>query len=512
MKSYLSTIGKDLPAGVVVFLVALPLCLGIALASGAPLMSGLISGIIGGIIVGFLSGSHLSVSGPAAGLTVIVLDAITELGSFEIFLSAVAIAGALQLILGYAKAGIIGLYFPVSVIKGMLAAIGIILIMKQLPHFMGIDQDAFGEMNFVGTDGRNTFEELAFAFSSIHQGALLVGTLSLLIMLGWDNYIKDRLGPLRLVPGALLAVVAAVLGNKLLPSIDPSFAIGGNHLVSIPAIDLSNRSTLPLPDFGALLDPAVWKVAIVIAIIASLETLLSVEAVDKLDPHRRHTPTNRELKAQGVGNLLSGLLGGLPMTAVIVRSSANVEAGAESKMSAVYHGLLLLVCVLLIPGLLNLIPLSALAAVLLVVGFKLTKPELYRSQMRNGMRQFLPFIVTILAILFSDLLTGILVGMTVAVFYILQTNYKTPYFYHEELHPDRGGHKVIRLVLSEHVSFLNKASLQLTLDHLPENSEVVIDGSKSAEIDFDALKIIKDFKIQARDKGIQLELVGIPEP
>lgn len=508
MKSYLSTIGKDFPAGIVVFLVALPLCLGIALASGAPLMSGLVSGIIGGVIVGFLSGSHLSVSGPAAGLTVIVLDAITELGSFEIFLSAVAIAGVLQLLLGYAKAGIIGLYFPVSVIKGMLAAIGIILIMKQLPHFMGIDQDAFGEMNFIGTDGRNTFEELAFAFSSIHRGALLVGTLSLLIMLGWDNFLKDRLGPLRLVPGALLAVVAAVSANKLLPGIDPSLAIEGNHLVSIPPLD----SSMAFPDFSALLNPTVWKVAVVIAIIASLETLLSVEAVDKLDPHRRHTPTNRELKAQGVGNLLSGLLGGLPMTAVIVRSSANVEAGAESKMSAVYHGLLLLVCVLLIPGMLNMIPLSALAAVLLIVGFKLTKPDLYRAQMRNGIRQFLPFIVTIVAILFSDLLTGILVGMTVAVFYILQTNYKTPYFYHEERHPDRDGHKVIRLVLSEHVSFLNKASLQLTLDHLPENSEVVIDGSKSAEIDFDALKIIRDFRINAKDKGITLELVGIPEP
>jgi MFS superfamily sulfate permease-like transporter len=513
VKRYLGHIGKDLPASVVVFLVALPLCLGIALASGAPLMSGLISGIIGGIVVGLLSGSHLSVSGPAAGLTVIVLDAITELGGFELFLVAVVLAGAIQLILGYAKAGIIGLYFPVSVIKGMLAAIGLILIMKQIPHFLGIDQDAFGEMSFIGTDGRNTFQELFYAFTHIHTGALLVGIVSLLMMLVWDNFLKLRIPGVKLVPGALLAVILSVVLAGVLAGFDPAWAIGTEHLVQIPLLfggePLSDL--VLLPDFSGLSNPAVWKVAVVIAIIASLETLLSVEAIDKLDPHKRFTPNNRELKAQGAGNLLSGLLGGLPMTAVIVRSSANLEAGARSKMSAVYHGVLLLVSVLMIPGILNLIPLSALAAILLIVGFKLTKPALYRSQLRNGLRQFIPFIVTILAILFTDLLSGIFIGMSVAIFYILKTNYKTPYFYHEERHPDRDGHKVIKLVLSEHVSFLNKASLQLTLENLPENSEVIIDGTQSAEIDFDALKIIQDFRIHALDKNIQLELVNIPE-
>ncbi|MBP6184444.1 MAG: SulP family inorganic anion transporter [Saprospiraceae bacterium] len=515
MKSTLSHFGKDFPAGVVVFLVALPLCLGIALASGAPLMSGLVSGIIGGIVVGMLSGSHLSVSGPAAGLTVIVLDAISELGGFELFLVAVMIAGALQLLLGYIKAGIIGLYFPVSVIKGMLAAIGLILIMKQIPHFLGIDQDAFGEMNFIGTDGKNTFEELFLAISNVHPGALLSGVISLLIMLLWDNVIKNRIPvpSLKLVPGALLAVVAAVLLNRVMFTIHPSLLIETSHLVQIPPLDFGNgiRSVLVSPDFNGFTNPAVWKVALIIAIIASIETLLSVEAIDKLDPHKRLTPNNQELKAQGIGNMLSGFLGGLPMTAVIVRSSANVEAGARSKMSAVYHGLLLLICVLLIPNIMNLIPLSALAAVLLIVGFKLTKPALYQSQIRAGVRQFLPFIVTIIAILFSDLLTGILIGMTVAIFYILKTNYTTPYFYHEEKHPDHEGHKVIRLVLSEHVSFLNKASLQLTLENLPNNSEVTIDGTQSEEIDFDALNIIHNFKDGgAVDKNIKLELVNIP--
>lgn len=513
LPTYLRHTGRDLPASVVVFLVALPLCLGIALASGAPLMSGLISGIIGGIVVGFLSGSHLSVTGPAAGLTVIVLDAITELGTFELFLTAVVISGVLQLILGYIKAGIIGLYFPVSVIKGMLAAIGLILIMKQFPHFLGIDQDAFGEMNFIGTDGRNTFEELFYAFSHIHIGAFMVGVLALVVMLVWDNLIKVKVSQLKLVPGALLAVVLAVVVSKILSGLGADFVIGNEHMVQIPLMNGAEGvgSLLQFPDFAGLTNPVVWKVAVVIAIIASLETLLSVEAVDKLDPHKRLTPNNRELKAQGVGNLLSGLVGGLPMTAVIVRSSANLEAGARTKMSAVYHGLLLLVAVLLIPTILNQIPLSALAAILLIVGFKLTQPALYRSQMRNGVRQFVPFIVTIIAILFTDLLTGIIIGMNVAIFYILKTNYKTPYFYHEEKHPDHDGHKVIRLVLSEHVSFLNKASLQLTLENLPENSEVTIDGTQSAEIDFDALKIIQNFQVSAKDKGIKLELVNIPE-
>lgn len=510
--NYLKEFKKDLPAGLVVFLVALPLCLGIALASGAPLMSGLISGIIGGVVVGALSGSHLSVSGPAAGLTVIVLDAITDLGSFELFLTAVVMAGALQLILGYAKAGIIGLYFPVSVIKGMLAAIGIILIMKQLPHFLGIDSDAFGEMNFWGTDGRNTFQEFAYALTHIQPGALIIGAVALAIILGWDNWLKGKFAATKTIPGALLAVIAAILINVYFAQSQAALVLDKTHLVQIPALSMANglASNFTFPDFGGFLNPAVWQVAVVIAIIASLETLLSVEAVDKLDPHKRHTPTNQELKAQGVGNLISGFLGGLPMTAVIVRSSANLEAGAQTKMSAIYHGVLLLVCVALIPNILNQIPLSALASVLLVVGFKLTKPSLYKMQFRNGIRQFAPFIITILAILLSDLLVGILIGMSVAVFFILKTNYETPYFYQEE-GPGQEAKSRIKLVLSEHVSFLNKASLQTTLENLPENTEVVIDGSQAVEIDFDALNIIYDFREMAKDKNIDLKLQSIPE-
>ncbi len=504
---------KDLPAGVVVFLVALPLCLGIALASGAPLMSGLITGIIGGLVVGGLSGSALSVSGPAAGLAVIVLDSISELGSFEGFLSAVVLAGVFQIILGYLKAGIIGLYFPVSVIKGMLAAIGIILILKQLPHFLGIDMDAFGEMSFYGTDGRNTFEEVFYGFTHIHQGAFIIGLLSLLTMLGWDLYIRKWIPTVSLIPGALLAVVLGIVLGQLLATVGPDLAIGVEHSVQIPipGPEAGLSSLLVFPDWSSLGSMVTWKIAIVIAIIASLETLLSVEAVDKLDPHKRHTPQNREMKAQGVGNMISGLVGGLPMTAVIVRSSANVEAGAESKLSAIIHGLLLAGCVLGLPHILNLIPLSALAAILLVIGFKLTKPTLYQSQLRNGIRQFLPFITTIVAVLLTDLLTGIIVGLAVGIFYVLKTNYKTPYFYHEEDHPDRDGHKVIKLVLSEHVSFLNKASLQLTLDHLPNHCEVIIDGSQSKEIDFDAIRLIHNFKEMAKDKNIILHLIDVPE-
>ncbi|MCF8237329.1 MAG: SulP family inorganic anion transporter [Saprospiraceae bacterium] len=504
---------KDIPAGIVVFLVALPLCLGIALASGAPLMSGLITGIIGGIVVGGLSGSALSVSGPAAGLAVIVLDSISSLGSFDAFLVAVVLAGVFQVILGYLKAGIIGLYFPVSVIKGMLAAIGIILILKQIPHFLGIDMDAFGEMSFRGTDGRNTFEELIYGFTHIHQGAFIIGILALVTMLGWDNYVKKWIPSLGLIPGALLAVILGIVIRQLMATAGPGLEIGLEHAVQIPipAPGEGLTSLLTFPDWSAISFIETWKVAVVIAIIASLETLLSVEAVDKLDHHKRHTPLNREMKAQGVGNFLSGLIGGLPMTAVIVRSSANVEAGAESKLSAIVHGILLAGCVIGLPHLLNQIPLSALAAILLIIGFKLTKPTLYKSQMQSGIRQFLPFITTIIGVLLTDLLTGIVIGLAVGIFYVLKTNYKTPYFYHEEAHPDRDGHKVIKLVLSEHVSFLNKASLQLTLDHLPEHSDVIIDGSQSKEIDFDAVRLIHNFKEMAKDKHITLELIDIPE-
>ena len=513
MKYTLSDFSKDGPAGLVVFLVALPLCLGIALSSGAPLLSGLISGIVAGIVVGALSGSHLSVSGPAAGLTVIVLDAIGEMGSFENFLVAVVLAGIIQILMGVFKAGIIGLFFPVSVIRGMLAAIGIILILKQIPHFLGIDSDAFGEMSFLGTDGRNTFEELAYATTHMEYGALIIGLISLFVMLGWDLFLRVRIKALSFIPGALLAVLAGVILNQYYKGVTPAIFLEASHLVQIPKFGFNAESSdlMNFPSFGALSSFTTYKEAVVIAIIASLETLLSIEAVDKLDPHKRRTPNNKELRAQGIGNVIAGFIGGLPMTAVIIRSSANVDAGAATKVSAIFHGILLAVCVLLIPNILNMIPLASLAAILLIVGFKLNKPSLYHQQFYNGIRQFLPFIITIIAILFSDLLIGILIGLCVSIFFILQTNYNTPYFYLEDEHSDEEKDKHITIHLSEHVSFLNKGRLQKTLEELPPECEITIDGKNTLDIDFDVLNVIYDFNSTAHERGISVNLINIPE-
>jgi MFS superfamily sulfate permease-like transporter len=512
-RAYLREYRSDIPASLVVFLVALPLCLGIALASGAPLFAGLITGIVGGIVVGFLSGSHTSVSGPAAGLAVIVLAAITELGSYELFLTAVVLSGVIQLVMGFAKAGIIGLYFPSSVIKGMLAAIGLLLILKQLPYFFGVTAEFFGDDSFIDDAGGNTFTELLYSMSHIGWGSFIIGAIGLAIMILWEAPFFKKRPAFRLLPGALMAVVLGVLINAFFIRFYPSLAIEAKQLVIIPNLSDPEvfATAFAFPDVSGLLSPVVWRIAFVIALIASLETLLSIEAVDKLDPHKRHTPKNRELKAQGAGNLISGLIGGIPMTAVIVRSSANIDSGSRTKMSAIYHGILLLVCVLAIPGILNLIPLSALAAVLLMVGYKLSKPSLYRLQFSLGWNQFLPFIITIIAILLTDLLIGIFIGLGVGIFFILRANYKTPYFYHaEEGHSGPDGRKKIRLILSEHVSFLNKASLLLTLDELPENSEVTIDGTLCQEIDHDALAIIRDFVIGAPERDIKVRLKRVP--
>jgi MFS superfamily sulfate permease-like transporter len=507
---YIKNLKKDIPAGLVVFLVALPLCLGISLASGAPLFAGVITGVIGGVVVSLLSGSQLSVSGPAAGLTVIVLNGIQSLGSFEAFLLAGVIAGVLQLVLGYLKAGIIGLYFPSSVIKGMLAAIGLILILKQIPHFMGADEDFFGEMSFFQEDGRNTFSELGYAFSHIQVGALVIGLISLAILILWESKPLQRISFFKLVPGALVVVVASVFINHAFNLFNPGWFIAKSHMVNLPVFASPGQivGELRFPDFSQLTNPSVYVVAFTIAIIASLETLLSVEAVDKLDPHKRITPPNRELKAQGIGNILAPLIGGLPMTAVIVRSSANVNAGGQTKLASFVHGLLLLSSVFFLSVFINQVPLSALAAVLLMVGFKLTKPVLYMKQWKLGSEQFIPFIVTILAILFTDLLKGITVGLVIGVFYILKANYKSPYFFHKEEHPEK---ETIRIQLSENVSFLNKASIVMTLDHLPEDSRVIIDGSKSTFIDYDVLEAIEDFKVSAKDRNITVELIDVPE-
>ncbi|TXB65149.1 SulP family inorganic anion transporter [Vicingus serpentipes] len=499
----------DLPAGLVVFLVALPLCLGIALAStGDPslLFSGVISGIVGGIIVGFVSGSPLGVSGPAAGLTAIVLTSIETLGTFEAFLMAVVLSGIIQIILGLLKAGIIGFYFPSSVIKGMLAAIGLILILKQIPHALGFDKDAMGDSAFLQVDGHNTFSEIFYAFQFPSTGAIIISLISLLLLIVFETKAIKKISLFKFVPGALIVVVLGIILNQFFMGINESWVLNGEHLVALPvATTLSEIGGLfTFPDFKALGDYNTYIIALTIAIVASLETLLCVEATDKLDPLKRVTPTNRELLAQGTGNMISGFIGGLPLTQVIVRSSANINSGGKTKVSAIFHGLLLLICALLLPELLNKIPLSSLAAILLFIGYKLTKVSLYKQVYKLGWEQFMPFLTTILAILFTDLLKGIGVGLVVAVFYILRRNFRTPYSTKE-------GDK-IHIYLSEDVTFLNKASILMMLEGLPKDSKVILDGAKSESINYDVVEIINDFKnYTAKQKSITLELINIPE-
>lgn len=479
---------EDLPAGLVVFLVALPLCLGIALASGAPLFSGIIAGIVGGIIVAFASGSALSVSGPAAGLTVIVLNGITTLGSYDQFLVAVVIAGILQIVLGYLKAGVIGYYFPSSVIKGMLAAIGIILILKQAPIAIGYDKAAG---------------------LSYHFGSIIIAGISIAIILFWELPALKKYTFFKFVPGALIAVITGVTLNALFSQFMPDWALSASALVKLPVAKTSTEfiGQFTLPNLAALGNYQVYVIGVTIAIIASLETLLSTEAADKLDPYKRVTPTNRELKAQGFGNLISGLIGGLPMTAVIVRTSANVNAGAKTKLSAIVHGLLLLISVIAFAAFLNQIPLACLAAVLLVVGYKLAKINLFKEMYQLGWEQFVPFIVTVVAIQFSDLLKGIALGMLVAIFYILRTNYRRDYEIHHDKKSEGG---LITIKLSEHVTFINKGSIAKKLADIPNDTKVIIDASQSHYLDLDVLEIIYDFEIAAKLKNITVTLVQMP--
>ncbi len=491
----------DLPASVVVFLVALPLCLGIALASGAPLFSGLIAGIVGGIVIGLLSGSHLSVSGPAAGLTVIVLGAITQLGDFRVFLLAVVLAGVFQLVLGLIKAGTIGNYFPSSVIEGMLAAIGLILILKQLPHALGVDTDFLGDLSFWQGDSFNTFTAIGNAVQNISVAAFVISVLSVLILVYWP-----KIKSLNKVPAPLVVVILGVLISLAFQG--GANALRAEQMVAIPLFSGWNEflGLFNTPDFSAINNSQVWVVAGTLAIVASLETLLGVEAVDKIDPLKRVTPTNRELIAQGVGNISSGLIGGLPMTSVIVRSSANVNAGAKSKMSAVYHGLLLLAALLLIPNLINMIPLASLAAILLVTGYRLTRIALFKHMYHKGWDQFIPFVATVAAVVFTDLLKGVAFGMVVSIFYLLRTNMRNSYFYKVQ---EEGNKKNIRIKLAEEVSFLNKAAIQVLLSGIPKETNVIIDGSNSKYIDPDVLETINNYKHSAYSKGIIVTLENI---
>ena len=508
-KNIFAHLKSDLPAGIVVFLVAVPLCLGIALASGAPFFSGMIAGIIGGIVIGFMSNSHLSVSGPAAGLAAIVLASITKLGAFETFLLAVVLAGLIQLILGFIKAGAIANYFPSSVIKGMLTAIGIIIILKQIPHAFGYDADAEGDLKFLQIDGENTFSAFINAVSKINLGATLIALISLGILILWERpFFKKKL---KLLPGGLVAVIAAVVLNEIFIRGGNSLAVTGDHLVNVPVAGSFSEflGFFTLPDFSQLRNPQVYIVALTIAAVASIETLLCVEAVDKLDPQKRATSPNRELLAQGVGNTISGLIGGLPITSVIVRSSANVNAQARTKMSTIIHGFLILFCVTLIPVVLNKIPLAALAAILLMTGYKLCNPALFKKMFAIGKYQWVPFVVTVIAIVFTDLLTGVGIGLLVSTLALLYGNYKNSYYFHKEKHVE--GESIL-IHLSEEVSFLNKASIKLTLEHLPANSTVIIDAYDSQYIDHDVLELIKDFQeVQAPQKNINCKTVGFKE-
>jgi MFS superfamily sulfate permease-like transporter len=494
---------KDLPASIVVFLVALPLCLGIALASGAPLFAGVLTGIIGGIVVAAVSGSQLSVSGPAAGLTVIVFGAIAQLGNYQTFLLAVFIGGIIQVILGLVKAGTIANYFPSTVIEGMLAAIGIILILKQIPHAIGYDADFEGDESFSQTGNNNTFSALTAALSKVSYGAIIISAVSLVVLIYWPK-IKRLSG----VPAALIVVVIGIFLNQLFSG--SALAIKDEHLVRIPVVgSLTEFTNLFLfPDFTQIANKEVWMVALTIAIVASLESLLSLEAVDKIDPIKRVSPTNRELVAQGIGNMTSGLLGGLPLTAVIVRSSANVNSGGRTKMSAIFHGIWLLVALLLIPRVINLIPLSCLAAILLVTGYKLAKIGLFTKMWKSGYSQFIPFVITVLAVVLTDLLKGVALGMVVSIYFILRNNLRNPYFYRISSDGDK---KVIDIKLAEEVSFLNKAAIQYTLTHLPSESNVKIDGTNCRYIDPDVLEVIHNYKHNAFTKAIIVELVNIKD-
>lgn len=505
--SLFSNVRGDLASGLVVFLVALPLCLGIALASGVPLFSGIVSGVIGGIVVGFLSNSALSVSGPAAGLTAIVYAAISVLGSFEIFLAAVVVAGGIQILLGYLKAGSFSNYFPTSVIEGMLAAIGIIIILKQIPHAFGHDIDNEGDFFFIEKSGHTTFDTLFESINYIHPGALIVSILSLIILILWEKL--PQLKKFKIIPGALVVVILSVVLNEFFIQLGSNYAIvTKNHLVNLPTID-EISSSFVLPNFSNFFSSDFILISFTIAIVASIETLLCIEATDKLDPYKRFTDTNRELKAQGIGNIISGFLGGLPMTSVVVRSSANINSGGKTKLATIFHGLLLFVFAFSIPFILNKIPLATLAAVLIMVGYKLAKPSVFVHLWKSGYSQFVPFLVTVIAVVGIDLLKGVGIGLFVSVLFILYQNLKIAYSFKKESFHDGD---LMTIQLAQEVSFLNKAAIKNTLRYIPENSKLVIDASNTNYIDFDVVELIKDFiHVQSKDKNIQLTLKGFKE-
>ncbi len=537
-------IGSDLKAGLVVFLVALPLCLGISVAQGVDPLAGIIAGIIGGIVVALISGSNLSVSGPAAGLTATVLAALypEQFGltipalTFNAFLAAIVIAGVFQIFLGIIKAGIIGHYIPVSVIKGMLSGIGIILVVKQIPHLFGYDKDPEGDFQFIQMDGENSFTELIHMVNYITPGAAIIGVLCIGVLILWNTSFIKKNKFLAFIPGPLLAVIIGIVANMIYRSSAPDLVVQSQHLVNMPDMDTWDKvkNNLHFPELSAFKEKHVWIIGITLGMVASIESLLGVEAIDKLDPEFNTTPTNRELIAQGAGNIICGLLGGIPVTSVIVRSSANVSSGAKTKLSSIFHGVLLLVALFLIPSVLELIPLSALAAVLIITGWRLAKPtstdvktlfgglfwllgktgivigdkERNERVIKDGLPQFLPFIVTLTVFLFSDLLKGVAAGLFVGIIFILQQNFKDPF---RLLSDTIDGQKFYFIRLQQNVTFINKGKFIQFFHTVEPGSRVVIDGGRSNFIDRDVLEVITEFKLSASLRNVEVVLEGIDE-
>lgn len=503
-------IQHDLPASIIVFFVALPLCLGIALASGAPLFSGIISGIIGGIVVGIASGSSLGVSGPAAGLVVIVLMAIENLGSWSAFLVSVVLAGCFQLLMGYAKAGFIAYFFPSSVIKGMLTGIGLLIILKQIPYALGFDPNTIGDLSSFQFSIDITVNYILSALNAFNYGAILISVISIGILIIWDSVLTKKNRFFQIIQAPIVVVIFGILMNQLYQTYIGELKLGKDNLVQIPVaesvIDFLKQFTHP--DFSALTQFAVWKIAVVLAIVASLETLLCVEATDKLDPHKRITPVNRELKAQGLGNLISGLLGGLPITQVIIRSSANINFGGKTKLSTILHGVFLLLSAAVLAPYINMIPLACLAAILIVVGYKLAKPALFKKMYQFGPEQFIPFVATALGILITDLLKGIVIGIVFGIFFTLKHSYQNAY-YMKTITEKENGDTVYHLVLAEEVSFFNKANIMQALDKIPPGSKVIIDCSNSQAIAYDVVELIYDFKENAKYKNIEVQTIEL---
>jgi len=512
--SLFANLRYDLPAGLVVFFVAIPLCLGIALASGAPLFSGLIAGIVGGLVVGLISRSPLGVSGPAAGLAVIVLGAIQELGDFRVFLVAVVLAGVIQIAMGLGRAGVLAYFFPSAVIKGMLAGIGVIIFLKQLPHAVGHDSDPEGDMAFTQVDGETTYSALTQLTEQVDISALLLALTSLVILITWEKLLIHRARIFKLIQGPLVVVALGILFQAMTGRFAPEWALETSHLVNVPVADSLNGffGQFTLPDWSAVLNGQVLVIAVTIAVVASLETLLCVEATDRLDPLKRVTPTNRELVAQGVGNAVSGLIGGLPITQVIVRSSANIQSGGRTRLAAIFHGALLLGCVMILPSVLNMIPLAVLAAILLVVGYKLARPALFVQMYRLGLSQFSAFMVTVLGIVFTDLLMGIGMGLVVALMNILYRNYNNSHFLHIEERDEPGQPHIVRMQLSEEVSFLNRGAVLRELSNIEDGSRVILDVSRCVHMNHDVAEIIEDFKESASRRGLAIEILESQAP